>query len=145
MKCVICGKEAQYIRSGVSLCEEHLKARQSGNAEIELLKIQIQTDKSHTGYTSSLSVIFACFSTIAVFIGLYYQGITTKNITLIIAGVLGMIGILLLTNVFLNKAKQSYSERLKQVSKMIEAVKEGQQLPTLDKLDEWDGKKKTES
>ena len=145
MKCVLCGKEAQYVQSGMSLCEEHFKTRQIGSTEIELLKIQIQTDKSHTRYTSALSVTFACFSIIAVFIGLYYQGITTKNLTLIFVGVLGFIGILLLTNFFLDKAKRSYTERLKKVSEMIEKVKKGEQLPPLDQLDEWNDKKITAS
>jgi hypothetical protein len=145
MKCVLCGKEAQYVQSGMSLCEEHFKARQSGNREIDLLKIQIKTDKSHTRYTSSLSVIFACFSLIAVFIAFFFQGVTTSNLKLEIVGVIGMAMIYGLTIYFLDYAKKSYSERLKQVSKMIEAVEEGQQLPNLDKLDEWDGKRKTES
>ena len=140
MKCVLCGKEAQYVQSGMSLCEEHFKARQIGNTEIDLLKIQIQTDKFHTLFTSSLSLIFAFFGIIAVFLGLYYQGLVSGNFVTFLAGAIGTAGILGLTFGFLYLTRRDYSKNLKTVSAMIEAVKKGEQLQPLDKLNKWKSK-----
>jgi uncharacterized membrane protein len=140
MKCILCEKEAQYIQSGMSLCEEHFKAKQLGSTETELLKIQIQTDKFHTLLTSTLSFILAFFSTIAVFIGLYYEGLIMPNFNIFLAGLTGTIVILALTFAFLVDVRKSYSKDLEKVSKMIEAVKKGEQLPPLDKLNKWESK-----
>jgi len=137
MKCVICGMEAEYVQSGMSLCEKHFKAQQVGDREIDFLKIQIQADKRHTQFTSSASFVFAIFGLVAVFITLYYQGLVTSNFIFLLAGLVGIGGIYGVTFVSLYLNRKSYSKDLKTISDMIEAVDKGKRLPSLEKLDEW--------
>jgi hypothetical protein len=137
LKCVICGKEAQYVLSGMSLCEEHFKAQQVGDKDIDLMKIQIYADKCHTFLTVRLSLCFVVLGLWAVFATVYYQGLSTFNFPFVYAGWIGMGVILVIALIASFVYWAMYFKDFRRISNMIEAVKKGASLPTLDKLDKW--------
>jgi hypothetical protein len=138
IKCVLCGAEAEYIKDGMSLCEKHFKAQQIGDKEIDLVKIQIYADKCHTFLTAFLSLGFVVLGLWAVFATLYYQGLFAFNFPFINAGYLGMGVISILAFIVFWISFTTYNRDSRKISKMIEAVKKGEQLPALDKLGKWD-------
>jgi uncharacterized membrane protein len=138
MKCVICGKEAQYIQSGMSLCEEHFKAQQVEDKEIDLMKIQLYADRVHTFVTIGFSLAFVIYGIIGVFLGLYYQSWSTYNIRGLYVGWIGVIIFSAVALIVILIAAMSYRRQNSKISKMLEAVEKGKRLPRFDELHKFD-------
>jgi hypothetical protein len=137
MKCVTCGEEAEYVQSGMSLCEKHFKTQQVENRDVDLVKVQIYADSCHAFLTSRLSFLFVVFSLVGVFYGLYYQGLFESNILKQLTGLL-LVGLILVLFVFQSiREKQRYDKDWKRIAGILEAVNKGKGLPPLDKLNEW--------
>jgi hypothetical protein len=138
MKCVVCGKEAQYVQSGMSLCEEHFKAQQVGDKEIDLMKIQIFSEKLHTYLTITYSFAFVVLGIVGIFLTLYYQAWSTYNIKGLYVGWVGVVVFSGITIFVMLMARSIYDKQENRISKMLEAVEKGKRLPPLDELHKWD-------
>jgi hypothetical protein len=143
IKCVICGEEAEYVQSGMSLCEKHFKAQQIETRDIDLVKIQIYADKCHTSLAFGLSFAAVLFGFAAVFVSLYYQSLMQFNTLFAIVGDVGMVAILSSSIIVAGYSRQKYQKDSERIANMLEAVKEGKQLPILNELDEWKKEEKT--
>jgi len=99
---------------------------------LDLLKIQIYADRSHTKLTSLLSLIFAFFIGLMVlFYTVLYQGLgpdpgTTWSVGLTVSGIS--------TFAFLGWVLWDYNKDVKAISRMIETVNKGKPLPEFEKL-----------
>lgn len=122
MKCVICRKEAQFVQSGMSLCEEHFKAQQVGDKEIDLLKIQICADRCHTILTIGFSLGFVALGFWGIFATVFYQGWSSFKISDVYVGWIGMIAMLMLAVTILGIFRVRYDKGHSKVSRMISAV-----------------------
>jgi TRAP-type C4-dicarboxylate transport system permease small subunit len=122
----------------MSLCEEHFKAQQVGDKDIDLMKIQIYADKCHTVFTIGCSLGFVALGFWGIFATVYYQGWSSFKISDIYVGWIGMTAMLMLTVFTLGVFRIRYDRGHSRISKMIEAVKKGEQLPAFDKLNKWD-------
>jgi hypothetical protein len=106
--------------------------RKRASKTIDLLKIQIYADHSHTVLASRLSFLFAYFIGLMVlFYTVLYQGLGPSPVTTWIVGLIVTIGS---TIAFLIYILWDYCEDVKAISRMIEAAKEGKPLPELEKL-----------
>jgi hypothetical protein len=106
--------------------------RKRASKTIDLLKIQIYADRSHTKLTSLLSFLFAYFIGLMVlFYTVLYQGLGPSPVT---TWVVGLIGTAVSTIGFLIYVLWDYYEDVRAISRMIEAVREGKPLPELEKL-----------
>lgn len=99
---------------------------------VELLKVQIYAQHSHAKLTSVLSFIFVFFISFSV---LFYT-ILFGNLgpTPILTWQIGLTALLVFTIGSLVVILWSYTEDFKKISNMIEIVKEGKELPKLEKL-----------
>jgi hypothetical protein len=140
LKCVLCGMEAEYVRDGMSLCEEHFKAQQIGDKEIDLLKIQIFADRCHTSLMLGFSLGFVYLGLWGVYATVFYQGWSTFKISDVNVGWIGMAVMLVLAIIILWVSRRRYDRWYNRISKLINAVQKGKHLPDLDKLDKWDWK-----
>jgi len=115
--------------------------------EIELLKIQIHADRCHAVLTSALSFIFVFFSLVVIFYGVLYQNLNFTSITAFLTAFniwyIGTFTITGVTIIFLFVVRNSYLKNIKAISEMIEAVKEGRELPKLEELSKWKEQPKT--
>jgi len=137
MKCVICGEKAEYVQSGMSLCEKHFKAQQVGDKEIDLMKIQVYANRCHTFLTVGLSFAFVVFGLFAVFATLYYQSLMAFNFYFVNVYNVGMAVISSLFVITFWIFLRKYRRDFRRISRMINTVQKGRHLPDLDKLDEW--------
>jgi len=138
LKCVLCGMEAEYVRDGMSLCEEHFKAQQVGDKGIDLMKIQIYADKCHTSLTLGFSFGFVVFGLWGIYATVFYQGWSTFKISEIYVGWIGMMVMLMVAVIVFGIARIRYDRWYSRISKIINDVQKGKHLPDLDKLDKWD-------
>ena len=114
------------------------------NRDIDLVKIQIYADRSHAVLTSALSFIFVFFSLVGIFYGILYQNISFTSFATFLTAyntwAVGTFTIISVTIVFLYSVRRSYLRDLTRISDMINAVKSGEELPSL--VDELTKKKK---
>lgn len=135
MKCVLCEKEAEYVQSGMSLCEKHFKAHQTASdRDIDLMKIQIYADRCHTFFTVGCTLAFVVLGFWGVFATVYYQGWSSLKISDVYVGWIGMTTMLIVTVVALGIFRIRYDRACSRISKMLEKVKKGELLATLDEL-----------
>jgi hypothetical protein len=139
MKCVICEKEAEYVKDGMSLCEKHFKAQKVGDKEIDLVKIQIYTDSCHAKVTTLLGFMIAYFVGLsAIFYGVLYQAINATSTVSFWISVntwsYGMIVTVIGTFIIGFVTLFIYRGDIKAISRMIEDVKAGKELPPLDRI-----------
>jgi len=105
--------------------------------DAELAKIQIYAEQRHTVVSVMASAIFAVLISFAVvFYTLYFQ----KNITPTVFGV-SLTVLYSASFAYVVKIVADYKEDLKRMSDMMEAIKEGKELPRLDELSKWERKK----
>lgn len=140
MKCVTCGKEAHYVHSGMSLCEEHFKAQQVGDKEIDLMKVQIYADECHTFLTLGFSLGFVVFGIVGIFLALFYQSWSTYNISGIYIGWIGILVFLGVTAIVMGIVRMRFDKQSSKIPKMLEAIEKGKRLPPFDELNKWDSK-----
>jgi hypothetical protein len=97
---------------------------------IELLKIQICSERAHVRLTYLISTTFAIFLGFAVlFYTLFYE-----NVLPLVGISVGIIILLVGTVYEIYRIRKRYQKELKKISDMIEMVKEGKLLPRLDEL-----------
>jgi len=137
LKCVLCDMKAEYVQSGMSLCEKHFKAQQSADKEIDLMKIQIYAHKCHTFLTIGSSFAFVVFGLFTALLTLYYQSLMALNFYFVNVYNVGMtiISILFVTACWVFMGR--YRRDIRRISKMVNKVQSGGHLPDLDKLHEW--------
>jgi hypothetical protein len=138
MKCIICRKEAQFVQSGMSLCEEHFKIQQVGDEGVDLVKIQIYADKCHTFLTLGCSLGFVVLGLWGVYATVFYQGWSTFKILDVYVGWIGMMAMLMGALFVFGVFRIRYGRGHSRISRMINAVQKGEHLPDLDELSKWD-------
>lgn len=139
LRCVLCGREAKYVKDGMSLCEEHFKAQQVGDKDIDLMKIQIYADKLHTFLTLQASVVFVVLGFFGIFITLYYQSLMELNFYFVNVYNVGMTVNAVLAICAFEIFMRRYHRDFERISRMIGVVQRGEQLPDLDKLNKCNG------
>jgi FtsH-binding integral membrane protein len=111
---------------------EEKSQKRRANKTLDLLKIQIYADRSHTKLTSLLSFIFAYSIGLTVlFYTVLYQGLGPNPGMTWLAG---FIGTWISTLAFLGYILRDNNKDMKAISRMIEAIKDGKPLPEFEKL-----------
>jgi hypothetical protein len=117
------------------------KTEKESNRDIDLVKIQIHADRCHAVLTSALSFIFVFFSLVVIFYGVLYQNVNFTSVTAFLTAFniwyVGTFTIIGVTLIFLFVVRKNYLKNIRAISDMMEAVKEGKDLPPLDELGEW--------
>ena len=109
------------------------------NRDLQLLKIQVYADKCHAMLSARISFAFVVFSFIVIFYPLYIQAALEWN-PYSLSGLVGLIGTLVIASVagiHLNKSIQKYNRNLRRISDMVESFRKGEDLPPLEKMDDW--------
>jgi hypothetical protein len=98
--------------------------------DVELAKIHIFSERAHTRYTTVVPTSFAIFvGFVVVFYTLFFENVLTLDIFLV------SVAILTGGTVYeLYRVRRGYRKALKKASDMIEAVKQGKELPKLEEL-----------
>jgi pilus assembly protein TadC len=105
------------------------RTRNSDNG-IELLKIQIFSERAHQRLTTRITNIYALFIGFVVFFyTLYYE-----NVIPLLGFIIGLTVFLVGTVYETYHVSQVFKREVKKISDMIEAVKKGKELPRLEDL-----------
>ena len=110
------------------------RVQQAENRDLQLLKIQIYSDRSHTQLTIGASLALVIFSLISIFYALYYESLMTSNVPFAIAADFGIVVIVILAILAARLFVRKYQKDFQSISDMIEAVKKGEELLSLDEL-----------
>ena len=111
---------------------EERKSNRTGNPDnsLELLKIQIFSERAHSRLTTQLSNTYALFiGFVAFFYTLFYENVIppfgfTIGLAIFLAG----------TVYETYHVRQVFKREVKKISDMIETVKEGKELSKLEEL-----------
>ena len=98
--------------------------------EIELLKIQIFAEQTHTRFTTIVTTTYA----IVVGFSVVFLSLFIENVFPLGGFAIAMITLLGASAFQVYRIRQNYAKTLKQISSMVEAVKVGKELPELDQL-----------
>jgi predicted histidine transporter YuiF (NhaC family) len=97
---------------------------------LELVKIQIYSDRAHQRLTTQITNMYAIFIGFVVFFyTLYYE-----NVIPLFGFIIGLIIFLAGTVYQTYHVRQVFKRDVKKISGMIETVKEGKELPRLEDL-----------
>ena len=113
------------------------RVQQVENRDLQLLKIQIYSDRSHAQLTIGASIALVIFSLISIFYALYYESLMTMNIPFAIVGDFGIVVIAISAILTARHFARRYQKDYQTISDMIEAVKGGQLDEPLCELDKW--------
>jgi hypothetical protein len=111
---------------------EGKQKEQTGNPDnsLELLKIQIYSDRAHQKLTTQITNLYAIFIGFVVFFyTLFYE-----NVIPLFGFVMGLIIFLAGTVYQTYHVRRVFIRDVKKISGMIESVKEGKELPRLEDL-----------
>ena len=113
---------------GSTLEEEHRDRTRNPDSSIELLKIQIFSERAHSRLTSQITNTYAVLvGFVVLFYTLFYEKVIPP-----IGFVIGL-AIFLVGTVFeIYYARRIFRRDVKKISDMIEAVKGGKELPRLE-------------
>jgi len=99
--------------------------------DIDLVKVQMCADFSHANFSALLSFVFGYFIALIILsTTILFQNYPFSQLVWLV----GMIGAFISTIGFLALITWDYMRDIKTISKMIEAIKEGKQLPRLSEL-----------
>jgi hypothetical protein len=104
--------------------------KKTRNVDLELLKIQIFSERAHAKLSTQVTNTYAVFlGFIAFFYTLFYENVIpllgfTIGLTIFFAG----------TVYETYHVRQVFKKDIKKISDMMEAVKEGKELPKLEEL-----------
>jgi hypothetical protein len=109
------------------------EGKDRNSTEIELLKIEIYSERSHSVLTTKLS--YSVTSVVGILVLLYtlYYSQKISDIAFFLSVVI-LMGLLLF---YSRKITKAYEEDFTKISKMIENVNNGKSLPELEKLKKW--------
>jgi hypothetical protein len=106
--------------------------------QLDLMKIQIYADRCHTILSSALSFVFVSFSLIVIFYAVLYQSGNFESLPAFIKAfqtwLVGTFFISAFTLIFLTIVLWRYSGTYEEISKMLEQVRKGKELPELIKM-----------
>jgi predicted histidine transporter YuiF (NhaC family) len=112
------------------LKEEKEDGPKNYNNDLELLKIQIYSERAHSRLTSQVTNIYAIFiGFIAFFYTLFYE-----NVLPIFGFTIGLAIFVIGTIYETYHIRQVFKRDIKKISDMIETVKKGKELPKLEDL-----------
>jgi predicted histidine transporter YuiF (NhaC family) len=110
--------------------EKQVDRTRNSDSSIELLKIQIFSERAHQRLTSQITNIYAIFIAFVVFFyTLFYE-----NVIPLLGFTIGLLIFLAGTVYETYHVRQVFKRDVKKISDMIEAVKEGKELPKLKDL-----------
>ena len=98
--------------------------------EIELFKIQIFAERTHTRFTTVVTTTYA----IVVGFSVVFISLLLENLLPAVGFAVGMITLLGASTLQVYRIRRNYGKTLKQISLMIEAVRVGKELPELEQL-----------
>lgn len=115
---------------GSTLEEEQRDRTRNPDNGIELLKIQIFSERAHSRLTTQVSNSYAIFiGFVAFFYTLFYE-----NVIPLLGFTIGLTVFLAGTVYETYHVRQVFKRDVKKISDMIETVKEGKELPRLEDL-----------
>jgi multisubunit Na+/H+ antiporter MnhG subunit len=108
--------------------EKHRGITRNPDSSIELLKIQIFSERAHSRLTSQITNTYAVLvGFVVLFYTLFYENVIA------LAGLIIGLTIFLAGTVFeIYYARRIFKRDVKKISDMIEAVKGGKELPRLE-------------
>jgi len=107
--------------------------------QLRLAKIQVYTDRCHALLSVRFSFVLLVFGLIVIFYPLYLQAVLSGN-PYSNSGLVGFVGtfaIAIFGALFLRQYVRKYNNSLKRISNMIDVVRNGEDLPPLEKMDDW--------
>ena len=107
------------------------------NKDTEFFKVQVHSDRIHTYLTIKASLAFVAFSLISIFSALYYQGFFEVKQSMMLVGYIGIAVVVVIVVFAVGIMVRSYLKDFQKISDMIEAVNNGESLPTLAELPNW--------
>jgi hypothetical protein len=108
--------------------EEQSNRTRNPSSSIELLKIQIFSERAHSRLTSQITNTYAL---LVGFVVLFYT-LCYENVIPLTGFILGLMMFLAGTVYEIYHARQIFKRDVKRISDMIEAVKNGKELPRLE-------------
>ena len=118
------------MMEGLKLKERQTDGTRNIDTNIELLKIQIFSERAHAKLTTQVSNTYAVFiGFVAFFYSLYYE-----NVIPVEGFTIGLIIFLVGTIFETYHVRQVFKKDVKKISNMLEKVKEGEELPKLEDL-----------
>ena len=112
------------------MAEKESQSSKKIGKEIELLKIQIYSENVHTALINRLALILIIFVSFITFFYSTYSGKTIPMETLFV----GVTIVFLVLIPFVLETMRYSNKELKKISDMIEEVKQGKELSTLEEL-----------
>ena len=115
---------------GFSLKEK--ESNRSGNfdSSVELLKIQIFSERAHSRLTTTITNVYALFvGFLVLFYTLFYE-----NVLPLFGFVFGLTVFIVSMIYEVYHVRQVFRRDVKRISEMIEAVKAGKELPKLEEI-----------
>jgi predicted histidine transporter YuiF (NhaC family) len=110
--------------------EKQKESNRNSDNSLELLKIQIFSERAHQRLTTQVTNLYAIFvAFVAFFYTLFYE-----NVIPLFGFVIGLIIFLAGTVYNTYHVRQVFKRDVKKISGMIETVKEGKELPRLEDL-----------
>jgi membrane protein implicated in regulation of membrane protease activity len=97
---------------------------------IELLKIQIFSEHIHTRFTTIITASYAIVVGFSVLFFTLFYG----NLLQLVGFAVAMIVLLMGASYQVYRVRRNYMKTLREISQMVEAVKEGKELPKLDEM-----------
>jgi hypothetical protein len=113
------------------------KQKEEREFQLRMSKIQIYADKCHAGLSAKLSFVVVFIGFIIFFYSFWIQATIAGN-PYSSTGLIGIFGTISTTAVvfsYLVKYMTKYNSDIKRISNMIEAVRKGDDLPTLEQMD----------
>lgn len=110
--------------------EKQKKQIRNPDNSLELLKIQIYSERAHQRLTTQVTNLYAIFvAFVAFFYTLFYE-----NVIPLFGFVIGLIIFLAGTVYNTYRVRHVFKRDVKKISDMIESVKKGKELPKLEDL-----------
>ena len=98
--------------------------------DIELLKIQIFSEHIHTRFTTIITTSYAIVVAFSVlFFSLFYG-----NLLPLVGFAVAMSALLIGASYQIYRVRRNYMKTLRDISQMVETVKEGKELPKLEEM-----------
>ncbi len=98
--------------------------------EIELLKIQIFAEQTHTRFTTVVTTTYA----IIVGFSVVFLSLFLENVFPLSGFAVAMVTLLGASALQVYRIRKNYAKTLGQISSMVEAVRLGKELPELEQL-----------
>ncbi len=108
------------------------ETKKTNNRDIDLVKIQIYSERIHASYTTVMSYAIAFLVGGLIFsFTILYESLFSLSF---IGFMLLVFTFIIISAVIMYDVSRDYGRNYKEISKLMEMVKEGKELPPLDEI-----------